>query len=348
MVQATHSSSVLASERLSFEVLNDLSEVEAVAGEWDALLDRSLCNRAFSSAAWYLAACRHDPAATPHVVLARRGAELLAVLPLAIVEDGTTAAFPIRYSDYNDIIAAPDDLNAAESLLRHVVSAHHGYQKVSLRNLRSDSNCLRAANLIFSAAELAQKFRVTVACPYILLPSSYDQYLASRGRKLRKNLKRALRDANQNDVSVKELDPASFPAEELPEIFLALQLNRKGSSSCFSPPNLQSFVREVVQRLFTERRLLAFALFEGEKMIGVDLYMVGVNSICCWNGGFLAEAARWSPVKLLNDAAIRHCFLMHLEEYDYLRGEHPYKLSWTNSRREIGDLAVDVADYNFS
>jgi hypothetical protein len=38
---------------------------------------------------------------------------------------------------------------------------------------------------------------------------------------------------------------------------------------------------------------------------------------------------------------------LRLEEYDYLRGEHPYKLSWTNSKREIGELVVNVGDYNF-
>ncbi|HEY8187887.1 MAG TPA: GNAT family N-acetyltransferase [Pyrinomonadaceae bacterium] len=336
------------SQGLSFEVLDDLTKVEEVAGEWNELLDRSRCNRAFSSAAWYLAACRHDPAAIPNVVLARSGdGKLLAVLPLALLDDGKTAAFPIRFSDYNDIVAAPEDLDVAASLLRKVIAEPKEYRRVSLQNLRDDSNCVRAASLIFSPAEFGQKFRVTTVCPYILLPASYDQYLTTRSPKLRKNLRRALRDADRNDVIVEELQPESFAADQLAEVFLSLQLNRKGANSCFTPANLQSFIREVVQRLFTERRLLAFAVIERNEIVGIDLYMVGANSICSWNGGFLTEAAHWSPVKLLNDAAIKRAFSLRLEEYDYLRGEHPYKLSWTNSKREIGELVVNVGDYNF-
>jgi CelD/BcsL family acetyltransferase involved in cellulose biosynthesis len=337
---------VAHSLQLTYEVLDNLADVEAVAAEWDALLDRSLCNRAFSSAAWYLAACRHNPEVIPNVVLARRGPQLLGVLPLALAEGRKTAVFPIRFSDYNDIVAAPNDLDVAANLLRHLISVPNGYRKVSLRNLRSDSNCLHAAKLILSAADFGPMFQVTAACPYILLPSSYDEYLASRSSKLRKNLRRALRDARDNDISVEELPAATFSAKDLPELFLSLQLNRKGANSCFQPAEMQSFVREVVERLFAERRLRAFALFERKEIVALDLYMVGANSICCWNGGFLPEATRWSPVKLLNDAAIRLAFSLRLEEYDYLRGEHPYKLSWTNSRREVGELSVDVGDYN--
>jgi CelD/BcsL family acetyltransferase involved in cellulose biosynthesis len=337
---------VVESERLSFEVLNDLAKVEAIAPEWNALLDRSRCNRAFSCAGWYVAACHHDPEIIPHVFVARSGANLRAVLPLALVEDGKTAAFPIRFSDYNDIVAAPDDLEVAASLLRQVISGQNGYRRVYLRNLREDSNCLRAARLIFSAAELGTRFRVSIACPYILLPGSYEEYLASRSQKLRKNIKRAVRLARENNVSVRELLPGDFSPQGLSEAFLSLQLDRKGDNSCFTPANLQSFLREVVPRLFIEGRLRAFGLFERDKLIAVDLYVVGVNSICSWNGGFLAEAARWSPLKLLNDAAIRYAFSLRLQEYDYLRGEHPYKLSWTNSRRELGELVIDAGDYH--
>ena len=347
-VSAKHNPTAIDSSQLNYRVLDDLTEVEAIAQEWDALLDRSPCNRAFSSAAWYLAACRYNPTLTPNVVVARRNSTLVAVLPLALMDDGQTVAFPIRFSDYNDIVAASDDLDAAVSVLSHVISASNGYRRISLSNLRSDSNCLRAAKLILSASEFDRMFQVTIMCPYILLPSSYDQYLASRSAKLRKNLRRALRDARESNLSVQELDPASFPAEELPEVFLSLQFNRKGANSCFEPPSLQSFVREALRRLFTERKLRVFALFEEQKIIGVDLYMVGANSICSWNGGFLEEAARWSPVKLLNDAAIKLAFDLQLEEYDYLRGEQRYKLSWTNASRPVGRLEIDVKDHRLA
>jgi CelD/BcsL family acetyltransferase involved in cellulose biosynthesis len=141
---------------------------------------------------------------------------------------------------------------------------------------------------------------------------------------------------------IRELEPESFSPSELPEAFLSLQFDRQGDASCFASELSQSFVREAVLRLFGERRLRAFALFQNERMIAIDLYMMGTNSVCSWNGGFLSEAARWSPVKLLNNAAIKRAYELGLKEYDYLRGEHDYKRSWTNSRREVGRLEIDL------
>ncbi len=332
----------LETHLLDFRVLTTMSDIESITDAWNALLADSICNRAFSSAAWYLAACRHNPSISPHVIVASSGNELLAVLPLALMDGGATVSFPIRFSDYNDIVVSPEKPAVAAGLFKELMSIAKGYSKVRLTNLRCDSNCVRAAKTILSEAEFNRAFQVTTWCPYILLPASFAEYMASRGSKLRKNINRALRQAIEGNLSVTELDPDTFSAEELASVFLSLQFNRKGLNSCFEPIENQGFAREVVSRLFKERRLRAFALIDKNRIVAIDLYMVGPNSLCSWNGGFLSEAARWSPVKLLNEAAIRRAFALELEEYDYLRGEHRYKLSWTNDRRAVGELAIDV------
>ena len=43
---------------IEYDLLTDLDEIEALSPEWEELLSRSHCNRAFSSVSWYLAACR--------------------------------------------------------------------------------------------------------------------------------------------------------------------------------------------------------------------------------------------------------------------------------------------------
>jgi CelD/BcsL family acetyltransferase involved in cellulose biosynthesis len=137
---------------------------------------------------------------------------------------------------------------------------------------------------------------------------------------------------------VRELDPADFPPTQLPEVFLDLLLNRHINETSFQSAIAQSFVREILPALFTERRLRAFALFEDEGIIGIDLCLMGDNSLCGWNSGFLATAAHWSPGTLLTDAGIRQAFAMSLEEYDFMRGDEAYKASWTNGSRPIGEI----------
>src|SRR5205085_3377579 len=107
------------------------------------------------------------------------------LLPLALADAENTVRFPTHLSDYNDIIVAFDDSEVALNLLQHALLTADGYQLI-LSNMRRDANCLRAAKMIWPSSELNQMFRVTAGCPFILLPASYEEYLASRSSKLRK------------------------------------------------------------------------------------------------------------------------------------------------------------------
>jgi CelD/BcsL family acetyltransferase involved in cellulose biosynthesis len=327
-----------AHQIIVYRVLTRISEVEAIAPQWDEALKRSACNRAFSSAKWYLAACRHDPAVSPYVIIAQRGTRLAGILPLALVDVGEMAAFPTGLADYNDIVAAPDELNVQVGLLQYAFSQARGYRRLRLDDVRHDSNCARALRLIKRTHAMHQVSQTDVVCPYIQLSRSYAEYLKTREERFTKRLRYAQRRAERNDLTVKELQPETFPPDQLPEVFLSLHRNRYRAASCFVPEAAQSFVREIFPLLFNERSLRAFALFEGKRIIGINICMVGIKSLCYWNGGFLTAASASSPGKLLIDAGVRQAFAMQFDEYDFLRGAEDYKSDWANSTRYISRI----------
>ena len=320
------------------ETLTELSQVEAIASEWDALLERSLCNRAFSSAQWYLTACRNFPALAPYVLVARHRAKLAGVLPLVVNYESTAARFPTYLADYNDVIAAPDDLEVSASLLKYALSFSGSYDKLALTDLRTDSNCMRALSLIENAKQLLKPY---TNCPYVRVSSdaaNYAQYLNSRSMAFRTSIKRAQHKAARSGLLILELEPGSFPPDELPEIFLSLHLQRHGNGSCFAKESEQSFVTDVLPILFAERRSRAFALFQKNRIVAINVCMVGSDSLCYWNGGFEVEASRWSPGKLLLDAGIKQAWALGLSEYDLLRGSEDYKDDWANGERQTYQL----------
>src|SRR6185503_3661789 len=57
---------------LDYSVLTDLCAIAALSAEWDELLARSRCNRAFSCSKWYLATPYLLPHLEPLVLVARR------------------------------------------------------------------------------------------------------------------------------------------------------------------------------------------------------------------------------------------------------------------------------------
>ena len=325
---------------LEYRVLRELEEAESIALEWDRLLEQSPCNRAFSSSRWFLAWCRYHPLQAPFVLTARRGAELAAVLPLAWQEEHGMLDFPSPMSDYNDLIARTDDLAAQAGLLGFAISQASVY-RLAFSNVRPDSNCMQAAGRMAESAGFRTSYQTGQNCFYVQLPDTFPAYLTTRSRIFRKGLGRIQRNAQKGGLEVCQLTPAWTPPEEIAELFLSLNLSRfesKGIFSRFVSKPVQQFAREVLPSLFVEGKISAFVLVQRGRVLAIDLCMRGRNSLCSWNGGFLPEAAQWSPGRLLFVAGIEHAMASGLREYDLLRGSHAYKASWATHSRTIGKL----------
>src|SRR6267143_2016795 len=115
------STETLDTIKIEYEVLTELDAITSIATEWNALLARSGCNLAFSSAQWFLASCRLDRAVRPYVVVARSGDALVGILPLVLSNSGTVATFPEGESDYNDIVTERDYISAMTCLLDYAL-----------------------------------------------------------------------------------------------------------------------------------------------------------------------------------------------------------------------------------
>jgi CelD/BcsL family acetyltransferase involved in cellulose biosynthesis len=313
--------------------VDSLAGVASLAAEWDRLLEASPCNRAFSSPAWFLAACENDPALSPRLLTVRRHGELAGVFPLVVREGSRQATFASGLADYNDLVTAADDLPAAKALLAFARSEGLGYDSLLLRRLRGDSN------LAWAAGGLDLDPRQV--CPYAPLSGNWEEYLAARSRNFRDDLRRTERRAARDGAVARELAPETDPPEDLPWVFLTFQRERFGDRSRFvRAPEDQDFVARALPRLFAERRVRAFGLFARGELVALDLCMVGPRSLCSWNGGFLAPAAPLSPVKLLLKAEIETACAEGLGELDLLRGAEPYKARWAEGVRLLGSLEL--------
>jgi CelD/BcsL family acetyltransferase involved in cellulose biosynthesis len=322
---------------LEYHLLRDLAEIERLAPCWDTLLQQSPCNRAFSSSKWFIAWCRSHPKLTPFIAIAKRGFELAAVLPLAVQQEQGIIDFPSPMCDYNDLVACADDLAVQAGLLAFAL-AHAAPRRIVLSNIRPDSNCRQAAGCLAESRALQTSYHPDKNCFYIQLPGTFAGYLATRSHVFRKGLGRIQRNAQSNGLEIRQLTPDQTSPDEMVELFLSLNLSRFESRSGFAPKPVQEFVREVLPSLFVEGTMAAFVLADSHHVLAIDVCMRGRNSLCSWNGGFLPEAARWSPGRLLFAAGIQHAVALGLQEYDLLRGTHAYKASWATHSRTIGPL----------
>ena len=323
---------------LHFQVLTDWPEIVALTSEWESLLAQSTCNRGFGSVYWFVASCRHNQSLRPHVVVARRGRTLAGVLPLVLSEDGKEVAFANYLTDYNDAIAAVEDLETIAALLKFIYSHANGYTSISLKHLRPDSNCLQALSLLEQENDFKHTLRETLICYYLQLPANHDGFLKSKDSRFRKRLKRLQALADKAGLTARELEPATFQPAQLPDLFLSLHLQRRKVKSCFELSSAQNFVIEMLPPLFEKRAMRACVLMNRDKIVAIDLYTMSHNSLCVWNGGFLDEFGYCSPGKLLINEGIKLAFDLKADEFDFLRGAEAYKESWVNKSRSIGHL----------
>ena len=326
-------------DRFQYRVFTDLAEIEPLSQDWERLLRESPCNRGFGSLEWYVTGCRVYPFLTPRVVVAFDGDRVAGILPLVSNREDRTATFAPG-GDYRDIVAPAGNIALLAGLLACAASHRNGGDRILLSKLQADSNCLGALPILASLPGIDFRLRAIDSYHYVKLPETFDDYLATRSRVFRKSIRRAQRKMEGGNLVVRELEPESFPPRELPEVFLSLVSARHKEESAFTGAQSREFARCAFPLLFKKRDLRAFAVIQDETITALDICMVGAKGLCTWNGGFLSEAATWSPGTLLTAFGVRRAIEMKLAEYDFLEGEEPYKKSWATGTYVVSELEL--------
>ncbi|MEP7006382.1 MAG: GNAT family N-acetyltransferase [Sphingomonas bacterium] len=315
---------------IACEILDRRDAIEALAPEWRVLLDRSRCNRAFSGPTWYLAALDVWPDQAPRVIVARRAGGIAGVVPLVWQPEEETARFATRLSDYNDLIVADGDMAAARRLM---IFARRHFPNLELNCIRADSNCALAG---VEAPVLGEKKFI---CPIADLSGGYEGWFASRSPGFQRELALVVRRAARNGITARRLDPERDSDIDPAAFFIEVQRARFGERSLFlRDPAAQAFVATALAALWREGSVPLFGLWAGERLIGLNICMLGARSLGNWNAGFIADFATLSPGMLMANAAVREACALGLAEFDYLRGVETYKLRWCSGQREIGRL----------
>lgn len=323
-----------------YRIYSDLAEIGKLAPAWDELLASGRGNRAFASAEWYIASCRIRKPVTPYVVVARSGARITGILPLVLNSEQGLAEFPHYGNDYNDMLALDDEPAWAAHLLSYALTSYEGCRKALLSRLRPDSYCLAAVPFIRQNSNVNCRYQEINVYPRILLPASFDDYLASRSKSFRKSIRRVLRDIEQAGLTIREVHPDGFAPEELTELLISMALSRQKEKSFLKETRVQTFVREVLPPLFAKRHVRAFVMFDAEQAVALDLCMAAGDGLATWNGGFLSSAERWSPGTALFAFGINRAIEMGLKEYDFAEGKEAYKTSWVNGSYVVGEIEL--------
>lgn len=335
---------------IRYEVLTEMPQIAALSEEWDALLSRSKCNRAFSCSKWYLSTPDLLPQLQPWVLVARRNQSLAGILPLWLDVNRREAGFPEDYSDHLDIIAQDGDIDVATGLMDLALSNIGNYDILALKHIKQDANCVLGIQNLKIVPNSLELFAADKGLEYAVvdLTPGYAAYRKTLSKKFREALVRVINRAQRIGILVRELSPDDLAPQRLPETFLSLHLSRFGDRSTITTgfQNATSWISKLFPCLFAERRMRVFAILKQQEFVGMHLAMVGRDGMYGWNSGFVPEILDISPGKLLFDFVIRQSCEEGLREYDFGWWGQDYKHHWKPFSRIIGEIRLSTRSWS--
>ncbi len=323
----------------SIRLLRSVAEIEALTSAWETLLRSSNCHPAFSSPTWFLGYLQSYPVLKSWVWVAEDGGRVTGIAPLAIHEETGQVCLLDDIADYQDFIVARGDFQTVRILLHAILGRKDDFSGLLLGGLRVTSSILNTLDTMGAAVDKLICRDKIHSCYFTDLSMGYEGYIQNCSPGFRFNLRKAYRRAKERGIEVVELTPQDMPGSDVVDHFLRLHLLRF-PDKLFSRPESQRFCKIALPALFEQQKLRVFALRTTADIVGIHLSVCDVNGLGIWNGGFDPEVSSVSPGKILINSQIQACCAAGLATFDFLRGEEPYKISWSTGCQAISEVSM--------
>ncbi len=335
------------------DLYRDESGFEALAGEWNRLVERGVSNVPFLrleyQRSWW--ANRGGGEWPDGQLLIATGRDesgaLIGIAPLFFVEhnrDGQPALLfvgSIEISDYLDLIVAPQHVAPFAAALLEALAPEKDTQGLppwrvlDLYNIPQTSPGSQAL-LDAAAARGWQAARSPLQpCPVIPLPADWESYLAGIDKKQRHEIRRKLRRAEANNPPI-AWHIVGPPADIEAEIGRFMEMMAHDPAKArFLTETMRSQFHDSVRAAHEHGWLqMAFLTVEGQPAAGYLNFDYG-NRLWIYNSAldpaYNYLSSGWVLLSYLIQWAIEH----GRRELDFMRGDEDYKFKFGGRPRQI-------------
>jgi CelD/BcsL family acetyltransferase involved in cellulose biosynthesis len=319
-------------------LITQFEDLLAISNDWDRLMDAARMDNIFLTSDWLCEWWRHYGFDRElWVLIAKRNQSLCGIAPLMIertrngqrriVFFGTGEVVP----NHLDFITLPEmRIDLINRFCEYIIQFHRQWDLLDLDGFPSDSPSLDVIISFLYKKALRMRTKLSERCPYIVLPSSYEKYLRSRGSVTRAQLRRKMRRL------MRDFPEASFgrveQESELDEVFDSLvrlhqaRWVRRGKSGAFANPGFISFHRSVAHQGLLRGQLRMYYLkHEGSYVAIYYCFRVG-QRVMYYNAGFDERWGKYSVGTQLLAYAIEQSIAEGAREFDFLQGDESYNI----------------------
>ncbi len=331
---------------MQIETIRDVAAWAALAEGWAALLEEShmrvpFLTYEFQRAWWDHLGGGEWVNADLNILVGRDAhGRLTGIAPLFRTQS-TQGKWVLHFigsheiADFLDFIVRPQDHAAFVQVVIETLSVEKDWQVLDLYNLLDTSLTTEVLSVL--TVEKPWDFNVETLqpSPYIPVPSSFDNYVASLDSKQAHELRRKLRRAARNPETMsteivrdKDLLPAAL------EDFFALMC-QEADKDRFLTPKMRAQMDAIAQAAFDGGWLQLFFLKAGNKRIAGYMNFDYDSCIWAYNAGFNNQYAELSPGWLIMGEMMRWSIEHGRKIFDFMRGDEEYKYRFGGTDRFV-------------
>lgn len=301
---------------MTVQVIRDGAALEGLEPEWRLLWEDCPAATPFQSPEWLIPWWRHLARGRLETLALREQGRLAGLVPLFVTAPlGRVSLLGTGGTDYLDALARPGcEERVARAAAERFRSAFCDFQQ------------LPPGAVLLSGCEHPT---VQEVCPFLPLAGTPAAWQASLPPRLRGNLRyyrrRLEREGARFEIATRETLP------ELLDCLFELHRSRwrrRGLPGVLGSKRVQAFHREAAARFLRRGWLRLHALRLSGVVRAVLYCFLCRGRVYYYAGGFHPELERMSPGTVLTGHAMAEAIREGAREFDFLRGDEPYKYAW--------------------
>jgi CelD/BcsL family acetyltransferase involved in cellulose biosynthesis len=335
-------------------IISESNQFESLSEVWDSLLRKSGDNNPiYLTHEWLLTWWKHfGEGKKLNVLLIEKEGQPISVVPLmraeyriGLFKIHTLETIGSLNCNHIGLIRSGNREEAISAFLAYLEEELAKGELVLRLTLVPDNSeflDLLRSRISLPTSNLIMQERVKTLAPYITLPSAWDEYFRSLSQNRRHTLRRKLRSLEKAH-SVEFRDCTGGNLDSMLSRFIDLHERRWQSanvSSVFSDPRMEGFYRDIATQFVKKGWLHFTCLVVDGEIASAEYAFIYNRKFYCTTSARDIDYSKYNVGHLHQMFLIKYAIEKGLREYDFLKGEEPYKFHWTESSRRYINLVI--------
>ena len=335
-------------------VVTEPGEFASLSGVWDSLLRKSRDNNPiYLTHEWLSTWWKHfGEGKKLNVLLIEKEGQTIGIVPLmrteyriGLIKINALETIGSLNCNHIGLISSSNREEAVSAFLTYL---EEEFAKVGLVLKLSlvPEDCmfldLLRRRTSLPASSLIMQEKVKTLAPYITLPSTWDEYSCRLSPNRRHVLRRKLRSLEKAH-RIEFRDCTKDNLDNMLSRFIDLHERRWQSANVkgvFSDPKMEGFYRDIAAQ-FAEKGWLYFScLVLDDEVVSAEYAFIYNHKFYCTTSARDIDYSKYDVGHLHQMFLIKYAIEKELREFDFLKGEEPYKFHWTESSRKYINLVI--------